>query len=81
MMGNAVTLHGDKRWKAAIDCCGNKGVESVEHWFEEISDLRPITERGPEWNRLGRCVVTLSRSGDGEEQNSAEKALRQERKR
>jgi hypothetical protein len=81
MMGNVVTLHGDKRWKAAIDYRGTEGVESVEHYFEEISDLHLIIEHGPDWNLLVRCVVTLNRSDDGEEQNSAEKALRQERTR
>ena len=81
MMGNVVTLHGDKRWKAAIDYRGTKGVESVEHYFEEISDLHLIIEHGPDGNLLVRCVVTLNRSDDGEEQNSAEKALRQERTR
>ena len=81
MMGNVVTLHGDKRWKAAIDYRRTEGVESVEHYFEEISDLHLIIEHGPDWNLLVRCVVTLNRSDDGEEQNSIEKALRQERTR
>jgi hypothetical protein len=81
MMGNVVTLHGDKRWKAAIAYRGTEGVETVEHYFEEISDLHLIIEHGPDWNLLVRCVVTLNRSDDGEEQNSAEKAMRQDRTR
>lgn len=40
-MDNVVTLHGGKRWKAAIDYRGTKGVESVEHYFEEISGSAP----------------------------------------
>lgn len=81
MMGNVVTLHGDKRWKAAIDYRRTEGVESVEHYFEKISDLHLIIEHGPDWNLLAHCVVILNRSDVGEGQNSSEKALRQERTR
>ncbi len=78
-MSNVVTLHGDKRWKAVIDYRTDEGVISVEHHFEEISDLHLIVEHGPDWNLLIRCTITLNRSDDGEEQNSVGKALRQER--
>jgi hypothetical protein len=78
-MGNVVTLHGDKRWKATIDYRVDEGVASVEHYFEEISELHLIIEHGPDWNLLIRCVVTLNRPDDGEDQNSVEKALLQER--
>jgi len=80
-MSNVVTLHGDKRWKAVIDYRTDEGVISVEHYFEEISDLHLIVEHGPDWNLLIRCTITLNRSDDGEEQNSVGKALRQERSR
>ena len=78
-VSNVVTLHGDKRWKAVIEYRTNEGPESVEHYFEEISDLHLIIEHGPDWNLLIRCTVTLNRPDDGEEQNSIEKALREER--
>jgi hypothetical protein len=78
-MSNIVTLHGDKRWKAVVEYRTDKGPKSVEHFFEEISDLHLIIEHGPDWNLLIRCTVTLNRSDDGEEQNSVGKALREER--
>lgn len=78
-MSNVVTLHGDKRWKAVIEYRTDEGPKSVEHYFEEISDLHLIIEHGPDWNVLIRCTVTLNRSDDGEEQNRVEKALRDER--
>ncbi|WP_137113960.1 hypothetical protein [Mesorhizobium sp. GR13] len=78
-MSNVVTLHADKRWKAVIDYSTDEGPTSVEHYFEEISDLHLIIEHGPNWNFLIRCIVTLNRPDDGEEQNSVEKALRQDR--
>lgn len=78
-MNNVVTLHGDKRWKAVIEYSTDEGAESIEHYFEEISDLHLIIEHGPDWNFLIRCTVTLNRCDGGEEQNSAEKALREER--
>ena len=78
-MSNVVTLHADKRWKAVIDYSTDEGPKSVEHYFEEITDLHLIIEHGPNWNFLIRCTVTLNRPDDGEEQNSVEKALRQER--
>lgn len=78
-MSNIVTLHGEKRWKAVIEYEGEEGVTTVDHFFEEISDLHSIIEHGPDWNKLVRCTVTLNRSDDGTEQNSVEKARRYER--
>lgn len=78
-MGNIVTLHGNKRWKAVIEYSTPDGPKSVEHYFEEISDLHLIIEHGPDWNFLVRCTITLNRPDGGEEQNSVEKALRHER--
>jgi hypothetical protein len=78
-MTNVVTLHADKRWKAVIEYRTDEGSQSVEHYFEEISDLHLIIEHGPDWNFLIRCTVTLNRADGGEEQNSVEKALRNER--
>src|SRR5690606_12655149 len=78
-MSNVVTLHGEKRWKAVIEYRTAEGAQSVEHYLEEISDLHLIIEHGPDWNFLIRRAVTLNRADDGEDQNSASKALREER--
>lgn len=79
-MTNVVTLHGDKRWKAVIEYRHqDDGTEQVEHFFEEISELHPIIEHGPDWNLLIRCTVTLNRHDDGEEQNSQEMVRQHER--
>ncbi len=75
-MGDVVTLHGNKRWKAVIEYRTDEGSKNIEHYFEEISDLHTIIENGPDWNFLIRCTVTLNRSDDGEEQNSSEKSVR-----
>jgi hypothetical protein len=79
-MTNVVTLHGNKRWRAVIEYRTDEGMETVEHYFEEISDLHLIVEHGPDWNRLIRCVVTLNRQDDGSEQNSDQMARRSERR-
>ncbi|WP_054308561.1 hypothetical protein [Mesorhizobium sp. 1M-11] len=78
-MTNVVTLHAEKRWKAIIEYRTEEGARSIEHYFEEISDLHLIVEHGPDWNFLIRCTVTLNRPDDGEEQNSVTKALREDR--
>lgn len=78
-MSEVVTLFADKRWKAIIEYRTEEGTESLEHYFEEISDLHLIIEHGPDWNQLIRCTVTLNRTDDGEEQNSVEKKFRHER--
>ena len=80
-MDNVITLHGETRWKAVVDYQTDDGPRSIEHYFEEISDLHLIIEHGPDWNRLIRCTLTLNRTDDGGQQNSVEKALRQERPR
>jgi hypothetical protein len=78
-MSNVVTLHGNKRWKALIEYRTSEGFNSVEHYFEEISELHLIIEHGPDWNLLIRCTITLNRSDDGEEQNSQDNRLHEER--
>ena len=78
-MSNVVTLHADKRWKAVIEYRTEDGAESVEHYFEELSELHLIIEHGPDWNLLIRCTITLNRPDSSKEQNSVHKALRQER--
>jgi len=75
-MGEVITLHGNKRWKAVLEYRTGEGPKSVEHYLEEISELHIIIEHGPDWNFLIRCTVTLNRSDDGEEQNSSEKSVR-----
>ena len=80
-MNNVVTLHADKRWKAVIEYRTDEGPKSIEHYFEEIFDLHLIVEHGPDGTLLIRCTVTLNRPDNGEEQNSFEKALQQERPR
>ncbi|RLP22751.1 hypothetical protein [Mesorhizobium sp. YM1C-6-2] len=77
-MTNVVTLHGDKRWKAVLEYQHENGPISIEYFLEEISELHLIIEHGPDWNTLIRCTVTLSRPDGGEEQNSVEKARRNE---
>ena len=78
-MTNVFTLHGDKRWKAVAEYQHENGPISIEHFFEEISDLHLIVEHGPDWNTLIRCTVTLNRHDGGEEQNSVEQAGRDQR--
>ncbi|WP_379071697.1 hypothetical protein ACHMW4_30215 [Mesorhizobium sp. UC22_110] len=78
-MTNIFTLHAEKRWKAVIEYRTEDGARSIEHYFEEISDLHLIVEHGPDWNFLIRCTVTLNRPDNGEEQNSVAKARRDDR--
>lgn len=78
-MSNVINLHGEKRWKAVIEYRTDEGPKAIEHYFEEISDLHLIIEHGPDWNFLIRCTVTLNRSDDGAEQNSAHMARRERR--
>lgn len=80
-MSNVVTLHGERRWKALIEYAGDDGPRTVEHYFEEISDLHPIIEHGPDWNLLIRCTVTLNRTDDGAEQNSGQMSVPRDRAR
>lgn len=49
------------RWKAVIlyRMDGGNFVD-VEHLFEEIEDLDVLIERGPHWDTLIRCTVTLN---------------------
>jgi hypothetical protein len=77
-VSNVVTLHAGMRWKAVIEYSGDEGPTSVDHYFEEISDLHNIIEHGPDWNTLIRCTVTLNRGDDGAEQDSVEKAVSDE---
>ena len=65
--GNVFTLRTDKRWKAVIEHSGDGEPQLAEHYFEEISELHLIIERGPAWNRFVRCTITLNRDDDNEQ--------------
>ena len=78
-MNNVVTLHTDKRWKAVVEYESENGPISIEHFFEEIADLHLIIERGPAWNTLTRCTITLNRPDGGAEHEGVEKASQYER--
>ena len=65
--GNIFTLHTDKRWKAVIEYSSDGEPQLAEHYFEEISELHLIIERGPAWNRFVRCTITLNRDDDDEQ--------------
>lgn len=78
-MSNVVTLHADKRWKAVIEYRTDDGSTSVEHYFEEISDLHSLIEHGPDWNFLIRCTITLNRPDNGNVQNGAVNEQREKR--
>lgn len=50
------------RWKAVVlyRMDGGQFVD-VEHFFEEIAELDDLIERGPHWDTLIRCTITLNR--------------------
>lgn len=49
------------RWKAVIEYRTDNGIVDVEHNFEEVEELHDIIERGPNWNCMERCIITLNR--------------------
>ena len=78
-MNNVVTLHTDKRWKAIVEYASENGPISIEHFVEEIADLHLIIERGPDWNTLTVCTITLNRPDGGAEQEGVEKSAERNR--
>lgn len=51
----------DSRWKAVCTYRSEHGPVDVTFYFEEIEDLDELIERGPDWNALIDCVITLNR--------------------
>jgi hypothetical protein len=53
------------RWKAVIlyRMANDKFVD-VEHQFEEIHELDGLIERGPHWDTIVSCTVTLNRPAE-----------------
>jgi len=47
------------RWKAICLYRSEAGTIDVEHRFHEISDLHDLLERGPSWDTLISCTITL----------------------
>jgi hypothetical protein len=48
------------RWMAEITC--NSGRQTRLVAFQEIEDLDPIVERGPDWHEIEHIVVTLNQT-------------------
>lgn len=58
-----MSKHTDQRWRAVIvyRLDASEKVD-VEHFFEEISDLEEIVERGPDWNAIESISINLNRT-------------------
>ncbi|MGB3897019.1 MAG: hypothetical protein WA973_00515 [Mesorhizobium sp.] len=65
-MNNVVTIHmqgKSARWHVVLRYRSTKaGIVDVHHDIEELDDLPALVERGPDWNSLIDCVVTLNRT-------------------
>lgn len=72
-MNNIVTLHTDKRWKAVFRYNSPNGPVETVHFIEELIELQMLMERGPDWNLLEKCTLTLNRHDGGETQERREK--------
>lgn len=60
-----MSAQDNPRWKAVIlyRMEGGNFVD-VEHFFEELDELDALIERGPHWDTLIRCTITLNRPSE-----------------
>lgn len=75
-MTNIVNLHGEKRWRAVAEYSHGNGPVTVQHLFEDLSELPGLLQRGPDWTNLIRCTITLNRNDDGSGQNRMAQSAR-----
>jgi hypothetical protein len=54
----------DLRWKAVCVYRTGNGPVDIDHLFEEIADLHDLIERGPHWDTLISCTITLNRPAE-----------------
>ena len=54
----------EPRWKAVAVYRTDSGGVDVEWFFEEIAELHDLIERGPHWDSLVSCTVTLNRPAE-----------------
>ena len=54
------------RWRARIHYMSDiaalgagPGIIEVDHYLEELSELEPLVERGPDWNTILKIEITL----------------------
>ncbi len=62
------------RWRVIIFYRSDNGLIDVEYGVQELSEIEPIVERGPDWNTIERIEIklnmvayaglTLEKSGD-----------------
>ena len=50
------------RWHVVLRYRTYAGIVGVHHDIEELDELASLVERGPDWNCLVDCVVTLNRT-------------------
>ena len=48
------------RWIAVVSYRSRNGLIEVDHHFEEISELDPIIEHGPDWNTIDSIMIRLN---------------------
>jgi hypothetical protein len=65
-MSNVVSIRMQgkaARWHVVLQYRSTKaGIVDVHHDVEELEELASLVERGPDWNSLIDCVVTLNRA-------------------
>lgn len=50
------------RWHVVLQYRTDAGIVDAHHDIEELDQLAGLVERGPDWNCLVDCVVTLNRA-------------------
>ena len=65
-----------QRWRAKITYRSERGPIDVHHTFEEIEDLHDIIERGPHWDAIISCKITLNVSDEDARSLTIEEAAR-----
>lgn len=49
------------RWHVVVRYRARTGIIDIDYDIEELEQLASLVERGPDWNCLIDCVVTLNR--------------------
>ena len=60
-MSNAASLP-QFRWHVVLRYRCDTGILDIDYDIEELDQLPSLVERGPDWNCLVDCVVTLNRT-------------------
>ena len=57
-----MAIETDRKWRMITGCRLNEGIVDVEHFTDELAELQPLIDFGPDEDRIIDINISLNRN-------------------